>query len=166
MILHISHMRRNVNRNVYNAGKCKRYTVSFLALTLFLWFNPSAQREDAMLAGGFLSKDDVNAPYLSPASNSFKTFVVDPDSTKDKTDRYLRNRCVCVCVCVRACVRARARACVRACVCVCVCVCVHACVRVCVYMVSVCARVCILCGVVGCGLVWCVCVCLCVFCVR
>ena len=26
MILHLSRMRRNVNRNVYNAGKCKRYT--------------------------------------------------------------------------------------------------------------------------------------------
>ena len=28
MILHISRMRRNVNRNVYNAGKSKRYNVS------------------------------------------------------------------------------------------------------------------------------------------
>ena len=27
MILHISLMRRNVNRNVYNAGKCKRYSL-------------------------------------------------------------------------------------------------------------------------------------------
>ena len=28
MILHLLRMRRNVNRNVYNAGKCKRYNVT------------------------------------------------------------------------------------------------------------------------------------------
>ncbi|KAI0217501.1 hypothetical protein LSAT2_030719 [Lamellibrachia satsuma] len=50
------------------------------------------QKEDAMLAGGFLSDRDVSSQYLSAASNTFKTFIVDPESTTDKTDRYLRNR--------------------------------------------------------------------------
>ena len=41
MILHVSRMRRNVNRNVYNPpGKCKRYSViAMFYLTLFVYYN-------------------------------------------------------------------------------------------------------------------------------
>ncbi|KAI0212797.1 hypothetical protein LSAT2_002238 [Lamellibrachia satsuma] len=50
------------------------------------------QKDNTMLVGGFLSIDDVNSQYMSAASDTFKTFIVDPESTQDKTDRFLRNR--------------------------------------------------------------------------
>ena len=36
VILHVLRMRRNVNRNVYNAGKCKRYTGTGPALRQYI----------------------------------------------------------------------------------------------------------------------------------
>ena len=51
----------------------------------------TAQQNGTRLVGGFLSPADVQSQYLSAASDTFKSFVVDPESTKDKTDRYLRN---------------------------------------------------------------------------
>ena len=36
MILHLSRMRRNVNRNVYNAEKIQRYNVLYRELSLSL----------------------------------------------------------------------------------------------------------------------------------
>ncbi|KAI0215190.1 hypothetical protein LSAT2_032763 [Lamellibrachia satsuma] len=51
-----------------------------------------SQTSDKMLTGGFLSADDFTAQYLSGASDTFKSFIVAPESTRDKTDRYLRNR--------------------------------------------------------------------------
>ena len=50
------------------------------------------QTSHKMLTGGFLSVDDLTAQYQSGASDMFKSFIVDPESTRDKTDRYLRNR--------------------------------------------------------------------------
>ena len=55
-------------------------------------FFPVAQKDNTMLVGGFLSIDDVNSLYMSAASDTFKTFIADPESTQDKTDRFLRNR--------------------------------------------------------------------------
>lgn len=52
----------------------------------------TAQTSDKMLTGGFLSADDFTAQYLSRTSDTFKSFIVAPESTRDKTDRYLRNR--------------------------------------------------------------------------
>ena len=52
----------------------------------------TAQSNDKMLVGGLLSDADVNAQYMSVSSNTFKSFVVDPASTRKQTDRYLRNR--------------------------------------------------------------------------
>ncbi|KAI0240690.1 hypothetical protein LSAT2_008511 [Lamellibrachia satsuma] len=49
------------------------------------------QANNTMLVGGLLSEEDVNSQYDSAESDSFKSFIVDPVSTQDKTDRYLRN---------------------------------------------------------------------------
>ena len=72
----------------------------------------AAQTEDTMLVGGILSEKDVQSEYLSAASDTFKTFIVDPVATINKTDRYLKHRYMTISG--RACGRACVRACVRA----------------------------------------------------
>ena len=69
-----------------------------------------------MLVGGILTETDIQSEYLSAASDTFKTFIVDPESTINKTDRYLKHRYIMISACVIVCV------CARACLCVCVCV--------------------------------------------
>ncbi|XP_070573770.1 uncharacterized protein [Ptychodera flava] len=41
---------------------------------------------------GLLNHDDVKDEYVSDASTNFKPFIVDPETTMDETDRYLRRR--------------------------------------------------------------------------
>ncbi|KAI0212812.1 hypothetical protein LSAT2_002260 [Lamellibrachia satsuma] len=45
-----------------------------------------------MLVGGILTDHDVSMQYMSPVSNVFKSYIVNPVLTQNKTDRYLRNR--------------------------------------------------------------------------
>ncbi|XP_070572149.1 uncharacterized protein [Ptychodera flava] len=45
-----------------------------------------------MLMGGLLSGDDLKEEYVSDASPKFKPYIVNPETTKDLTDRHLRNR--------------------------------------------------------------------------
>ena len=54
-------------------------------------FLSTAQSSEKMLTGGILSDSDLRAQYQS-GSDSFKSFIVDPQSTTDSTDRYLKNR--------------------------------------------------------------------------
>ncbi|XP_070573548.1 uncharacterized protein [Ptychodera flava] len=57
--------------------------------------NPTTEdnpEEEVTLMAGFLSNDDLHDEYASDASRDFKPFIVNPDVTKDQTDRDLRNR--------------------------------------------------------------------------
>ncbi|XP_070572851.1 uncharacterized protein [Ptychodera flava] len=44
------------------------------------------------LTAGILTAEDINAEYTSDASVDFKPFIVNPEKTMDKTDRFLRKR--------------------------------------------------------------------------
>ena len=41
---------------------------------------------------GELSVSDLQQPYRSAASNTFRSYIVDPEATKDETDRNLYKR--------------------------------------------------------------------------
>ena len=45
-----------------------------------------------MLLAGSLSKFDLQREYKTDASDKFKPYIVDPEATKSKTDRYLTHR--------------------------------------------------------------------------
>ena len=44
------------------------------------------------LVTGTLSKFDLQREYKTDASEKFKSYIVDPQATTTKTDRYLKNR--------------------------------------------------------------------------
>ncbi|XP_070560578.1 uncharacterized protein [Ptychodera flava] len=50
------------------------------------------QPTEVTLMAGVLSDDDLQDQYASDASHDFKPFIVNPDLTKDETDRDLRSR--------------------------------------------------------------------------
>ena len=50
------------------------------------------QNANTTIAMGELSESDLQQPYRSAASNTFRSYIVDPEATKDETDRNLYKR--------------------------------------------------------------------------
>ena len=50
------------------------------------------QENSTGLLAGSLSTFDLKRGYKTDASHKFKPYIVDPEATGSKTDRYLRNR--------------------------------------------------------------------------